>query len=181
MTSSKTLIAIVGLPASGKSTAIESVTEFGPIVIMGDVVRDETEARTMAPTPKNIGRVAQSLRKEFGLGIIAQRCVEKINSINGSVIFIDGIRSEEEVILFRKNNSLYVIAITCPNPVRFNRIKSRGRSDDTIDMDLIRQRDQRELQWGLSNVIEHADYTIGNDSDKASLQKKIQNLIQGLI
>ena len=166
----------MGLPASGKSTAITSLNEFGPIIVMGDVIREEAKLQSKEP-----GVVANELRQQYGKDIIAVRCVEKIQKMSESVIFIDGIRSDEEVEKFREYWSLYVIAIVCPNEIRFTRIMSRARSDDTVDIEQIRERDKRELNFGLGNVIENADYTIQNITDIASLQKKVRNLVKGLL
>jgi dephospho-CoA kinase len=177
----KKLIAIVGLPASGKSTAINAVKEFGTIITMGDVVREETQRRSLNPTPQNMGAIAQSLREELGDDIIARRCMEKINSLQESIILIDGIRSEHEVDLFREHLPLYVIAITCSNSIRFERIQKRGRSDDTKNMEKIKERDMRELGFGLGAVIENADYTIPNNLDVQTLEKRVRNLVQGLL
>ena len=176
----ETLIAIVGLPASGKSTAIEAIRKFGPIVVMGDVIREEVMKRSMVPNPENNGLIAKELRTEFGKDIIARKCVEKINDIHYPTVFIDGIRSREEVEVFRENWKVYVIAITCPNEVRFARIKRRGRSDDPKDIQTIQERDLRELKFGLGDVIEHADYTIENNAEIERFQIKVQNLVRGL-
>ena len=178
---SKTLIAIVGLPASGKSTAIEAVKEIAPIVTMGDIIRAEVLHRSLDPNPENLGTIAKELRKEHGNDIVAKRCIEKINELDDSVVLIDGIRSSAEVELFQEHWSLYVIAITCSNETRFNRIKARGRSDDATDMALIRKRDFRELQFGLGEVIERAEYNIVNEKDIESLKKKVTNLVKGLL
>jgi len=175
------LIAIVGLPASGKSTAIESVKYVGPIVTMGDVIREEIMMRKLDPTPENIGKIAQMLREESGDDVIALRVIEKIKLLPNPIILIDGIRSIVEVDRFREYGTLYVIAITCPNAVRFERIQRRGRSDDTTQVSQIRARDQRELSFGLGIVIENADYVIVNDSTLESLQVKVRNLVKGLI
>ncbi len=178
---SKTLIAIVGLPASGKSTAIEAVKELAPVIIMGDVIRTEVLCRALEPSPENIGTIAEELRKEYGKDIIAKRCIEKINTIDESVILIDGVRSLSEVALFREHWPTYVIAITCSNQTRFKRIKTRGRADDSTDDEQIRKRDQRELQFGLGDVIERAEYKIENEKDIESLKRKVMNYVKGLL
>ena len=178
---SKTLIAIVGLPASGKSTAIEAIKDFAPVVIMGDIIRAEVLHRSMDPSPENIGTIAVELRKEHGNDIIAKRCIEKIHGLDDSVILIDGIRSPTEADLFRKHFPLYIIAITCSTETRINRIKKRGRSDDATDDEQIRKRDLRELQFGLGEVIERAEYTIENEKDIESLKRKVTNLVKGFL
>lgn len=177
----ETLIAIVGLPASGKSTAIEAIKQFGPIVVMGDIIREEVTKHSLEPSPENNGSIAQELRTEFGKDIIARKCVEKIDALHYPTVFIDGIRSREEIEAFRETWKVYVIAITCPNEIRFARIKQRRRSDDADDIETIRERDLRELKFGLGDVIEHADYTIENNTEIERFQTKVQNLVRGLL
>jgi dephospho-CoA kinase len=177
----QTLIAIVGLPASGKSTAIDAIKQFGPIIVMGDIIREEVMKRSLEPSPENIGKIANELRAKFGKDIIAKKCVDKIHELHYPTVFIDGIRSGEEVRVFREIWKLYVIAITCPNEIRFKRIMQRGRSDDASDMQTIRERDLRELSFGLGDVIEHADYSIENNVEIERFQLKVKNLVQGLL
>ncbi len=72
------ILALVGLPGSGKSTAIEAIRDLGIVVTMGDIVRDEAKKRNIDPSGNNLGRIAQQLRKSGGPGIIAKKCVDLI-------------------------------------------------------------------------------------------------------
>ncbi|MBN2157396.1 MAG: flagellar hook-basal body complex protein FliE [Candidatus Lokiarchaeota archaeon] len=178
---SKSLIAIVGLPASGKTSAIEGIKDIGTIVTMGDIIREEALHQGLEPTSENIGKLAKSLRNDHGEDIIAQRCIDKIQNLTDKIILIDGIRSTAEVERFRERWKLYVIAITTPEEIRFNRILKRGRSDDPTNIDQILERDRRELQFGLREVIDNAEFVIINNQDVSSLQKKIKKLVEELL
>ncbi|MEM2346640.1 MAG: AAA family ATPase [Archaeoglobaceae archaeon] len=48
------IIAFVGYPLSGKSTAAQIAKEFGiPVVVMGDVVREEAKKLGLKETAEN--------------------------------------------------------------------------------------------------------------------------------
>ena len=175
--SEKILLAFVGLPASGKSTAINAVKHLGRIITMGDVIREEASSLNQDPSAGNIGKIARDLRNKFGEDVIAQRCIEKIRHIEKKIILIDGIRSMIEVKRFREHWKLFIIAIKCPDEMRIKRIKSRGRSDDTIIDAKILERDKRETEFGLNDVIKNADFTIMNDKDKDILISQVQKLV----
>jgi dephospho-CoA kinase len=171
------VLGFCGLPGSGKSTAIESIQKFGNVVIMGDIVREEVKKRNLPLTDENLGTIAKEWRQKYGKGIIAKKCVELIENKTADIIFIDGLRSMAEVRIFRKKWKFPVIAIIISQEKRFNIIKSRARKDDPQSIEELTSRDRREIQFGLKEVIENADFTIMNDSTKKSLKKKTKKLV----
>ncbi|MHA1819655.1 MAG: AAA family ATPase [Promethearchaeota archaeon] len=173
----KCVVGFVGLPGSGKSTALEAVKDLGTIVIMGDVVREECKKRGLEINSKNMGEVSKMLRKEFGSTIIAQKCVENIRSKKDKIIFVDGLRSMDEVKIFRKYWDFPIIAIICDKEVRYKRMTLRGRADDTDNLKKLIERDERELSFGVGDVIANADYKINNDSDIESLMKNTRDIV----
>ena len=170
-----------GLPGSGKSTAIEVISELGTIIMMGDVIRNEARKKGLLPTDENLGRIAQELRKNGGDEIVAEKCVELINECKKSPIFIDGIRSLAEVNVFRKYWKFPVIAIVADDKLRFNWITHRARLDDSKSKSDIKERDKREINFGLNDVINSADYIIDNNSSITDLQIKTKAIIMKLI
>ena len=145
---------------------------------MGDVIREEASSLNLDPSSENIGKIARDLRIKFGEDVIAQRCIEKIREIEKNVILIDGIRSMIEVIRFREQWKLFIIAIKSPDETRIKRIKARGRSDDTIDVEQILERDRRETEFGLRDVIDNADFSIENNRETDFLISQVQKLVR---
>lgn len=177
----KTIIGIVGMPGAGKSTAIEIGKEFAPIIVMGDIVREETLARRLEITSQNLGHIAQTLREEEGTDIIAQRCMGKIQNMENHTIIVDGLRSLHEVKLFRADFSVKIVAITAENALRQTWLLNRGRLDDSARIKDIEERDQREINFGICDVIDNADYTIQNSGTIEELKKKCKALFQEVI
>jgi dephospho-CoA kinase len=177
----KKLLGFCGLPGSGKSTAMKSIEDLGRIIIMGDIVRNEVQKINMPLIDENLGKVAKNLREKYGKGIIAKKCVELIKNQNDNVFFIDGLRSMEEVKVFRSHWKFPVIAITISQKKRYHIIKNRSRKDDPKSLKELKLRDQREMKFGLKELIEKADFTIINDSTKEDLKKRTRSLVLNIL
>ena len=177
----KRILTITGLPGSGKTSAIESIKDLGIIVTMGDVVRNEAKKRNMELNGENLGRIAKELREIGGQDIIAKKCVEHIRNLEGDIIFVDGVRSLSEVNIFRKYWKFPIIAVVVDDDKRFIRLLERARSDDPKSLEDLRKRDKRELECGLDQVLEEADYKIMNNSTIEVLKKNTRDLVLSII
>jgi dephospho-CoA kinase len=171
------ILAIVGLPGSGKTTAIDAIKDLGIVVTMGNIVRDEVKRRGIEPNGINLGKIAQQLRESGGPGIIAKRCVDIIVKMKAEIIIVDGIRSLAEVNIFRKFWKFPLIAIRVEEEKRLGRLFERSRSDDPKNLEELKERDKRELKFGLNDVIREADYTIKNNSTIDDLKKKTRDVV----
>jgi len=127
------IVAVTGMPGAGKSTASEALEKLGwHKVVMGDVIRKETERRGLVPDAKNTGEVMRSLRRERGESAVADLCLEEIRSSKSDKVVIDGIRSVVEVETFRKRAAVILIAVHASPERRFELLRERGRTDDPI-------------------------------------------------
>ncbi len=175
------ILAIVGLPGSGKTTAIEAIRDLGIVVTMGDVVRNEAKRRNIEPSGNNLGKIAKELRENQGPGIIAKKCMDLIMKKKNEVIIVDGIRSLVEVRIFRTNWKFPIIAIIVDEKNRLKRLFNRFRSDDPKDLEELKERDRRELKFGLDKVIEKADYNISNNSTIDDLKITTKDVVLKII
>lgn len=180
------VIGVTGLPGSGKSVVARVANNLGFNVIrMGDVIRDEALKRN-----EDIGETAIKLRKEYGKYVVAERCVEMIkeashNSLkekNGKKYIIEGIRSPAEVEIFRKHFGVFkVMAIFSSPKTRFMRLKRRNRSDDSSELSEFKNRDQRELNFGIGNAIATSDYMIVNEGPIWKYKNSIRIILKSEI
>lgn len=177
----KIVIGFVGMPGSGKTTALESITDLGKIVTMGDVVRNETKKRGLEMTPENLAKVSKELHDKGGGRMIAAKCVEIIKNMTDRVIFVDGLRSQYEVDYFRKFWKFPVVAIICDDEKRYQRLLARKRRDDKLTLEGIIERDKREIGYGMGELIEKAEYKIDNNSDIEDLIDRTRKLVLKLI
>ncbi len=177
----KKVIGFVGMPGSGKSTALEVAQQWGPVVIMGDVVRAAVRANGQDITPENLRAMAQTLRNQHGSQAIALECVKQINALSDPVVFVDGLRSPAEVATFRQSWKFPVIAITAKDEDRHQWLAARGRPDDSQVTEKIRLRDEQELKFGIGDVIANAEYSIANKGSIKDLQVRCKKTIEQVL
>jgi len=155
---------------SGKTTVIDTLKTLGyKVVTLSDMVREEAAKRGVPDERESLMEVGQSLRNEFGTGILARRALDKIEEEGGNKWVIDGIRNPAEIQELKKNPTFIVIANTAPEDAIVERILSRKRSIDSMDEDQIRKELRREMGEGepedgqqLRKCIEMADHIFEN-------------------
>jgi dephospho-CoA kinase len=178
------IIAFTGMPASGKSEAVQLAKDKGiPVVRMGDLVWEETKRQGKPLDDKNVGSVATNMRKKCGMDVWAKRTVEKIHSLKKSPhLVIDGVRNMEEIEYFKKElgSDFFVVAIDAPDELRRKRSIARGRIDDSKNLKDLEERDKREICWGLQKVIADADIIIQNNASLDQFQKQVLNVLNNL-
>jgi dephospho-CoA kinase len=171
------IIAFTGMPASGKSEAVQLAKDKGiPVIRMGDLVWEETRRQGKPLDDKNVGNVASSMRKKYGMDIWAKRTVEKIYFLKKSPqLVIDGVRNMEEIEYFKKELGLdfFVVAIDASDKIRRKRAITRGRTDDSKNLKDLEERDKREILWGLQKVIANADIVIPNNGSLDQFKKQV--------
>ncbi len=178
------IIAFVGMPASGKSEAARIAAEMGiPVINMGDVIRKEVLIRGLEPNDSNTGMVATQLRKCEGMDAVAIRCISQIKEASSDLVVVDGVRGIAEVECFRREfgEGFILISIYAPIEIRFARIQKRGRSDDMNSIEGLRQRDERELSWGMGDAIEASNVEIENNFTLETFKKDIIEVLDNYL
>jgi dephospho-CoA kinase len=168
------------MPGSGKEEFVNIAREKGfSVVRMGDVVRTEVKNRGLELSSENVGRVANEERQKHGLGIWAERTLPLIS---GDTILIDGIRGDEELEIFKGalNQDLILIGIHTSPKLRFDRIRSRARSDATMTWEEFQERDLRELGWGIGNAMALCEHMIINEGTLEEYKDKIRSILKAL-
>ncbi|MDO8872868.1 MAG: AAA family ATPase [Methanoregula sp.] len=176
------VIGVVGLPASGKGEFSKIAAEAGiPVIVMGDMIRAAVKKAGLEPTDTNFGATANRLRAENGMDAIAALCVPEINGQTAPLVLVDGIRGDAEVRLFRKHYSMFtLISIDSSFEKRLDRIRARGRSDDFVLPESLRERDEREMKWGLGNALAEADIRIKNEGSLEEFSSAVISVISSL-
>ena len=182
MNAEKLVVGLAGMPGSGKSLVVETAVALGyGVVVMGDVIREETQRRGLELNPKNVGRVMLELRRKDGASVIADRCIPKIEQQGSDRVIVDGVRSLSEVGAFKKNFSNFSLMAVYASPeTRFNRVYRRQRSDDPDGWDVFRERDLRELGVGLGDAIAMAEYLVVNENGKGNARAVVKRFIRGI-
>lgn len=179
----KVVIGVAGMPGAGKATVRHIVQGMGyPVVVMGDIIREEAKQRKMEPTPENLGLIMLKIREQEGPAVVAKRCLPKIKKAKGKVVVIDGIRSLHEVKEFKRHfPNFTLIAIQTSPETRFQRLFKRRRSDDPRTWETFIERDTRELSVGLGDVIATADHIIVNEGTEEQLKRNVLKVLEDVI
>jgi len=164
------LIVITGMPAAGKNIAAEYArSRQWPHFSTGDFVRAEICKRGCLADPETSAKISTELRGEDGLGV-TRLAVEEALRQKADLVFLEGIRSWPEIELIRSKTPCTLVAVVAPRNLRLNRIKQRGRQDDSADH--FEKRDQREIEYGVAVCIALADaYVLNNSSMRDALQQ----------
>lgn len=178
MSTKRRLLLITGMAGSGKTTLANMLRDRDYTVLtMGDVIRHEVRMRNQPPTPENLGKMAENIRKTGGDAAVAKKCIPLIIGAPTNKVALDGVRSLDEVYTFEEAFDTILIAVHASPDTRYQRLKNRGRSDDPNNKHLFRKRDQRELSFGMGNAIALSNYILVNDNGVESLEKEIDKLL----
>ena len=171
------MIITAGMPGSGKEEFLNAASGTGiPFLRMGDIVREFHASSGAEKEGLSVGQVANRERELHGKNIWAKRAIERMS---GDIFLVDGCRSMDEVRSYRElSDQVYIIAVHAPRMTRYERLVARGRDDAPHDMGEFDARDEREMGWGLSDVIALADRMIVNDSDLDSFRTKVEETLE---
>jgi dephospho-CoA kinase len=178
----KVVIGVAGMPGAGKATIRTTADSAGySVVVMGDEIREETKRRGLEPTPQNIGEIMLKLREEEGPTAVAKRCISKIEEAKSKIVFVDGVRSLDEINEFKAHlDGFSLIAVHSSPEARYQRLSKRKRSDDPKGWDVFYQRDLRELSVGQGDVIALADWMIVNEGTYEEFKAKVSAVLEAV-
>jgi dephospho-CoA kinase len=173
------VIGIVGLPGSGKSEAASVARDLDiPVITMGDVIRRECRDRGLDPATHH-GEVARALREENGPGAIAERSLPMIEEeLQASeTVVVEGIRSDVEAERFEEafEQAFTLVSVEAPFELRKERIDARGRDDAAAES--LRERDERERGFGMSEAMDRADVVVENTGGLEAFHDRIRELL----
>jgi len=177
------VIGTVGLPGSGKGEAAAVAREVGvPVVTMGDVLREACRDRGLDPAEHH-GDVARALREEEGPAAIAQRSLPTIEAAleESDAVLVDGLRSDVELDRFREafGDAFRLVSVEAPFETRADRLLDRARDDTDLDRESLREREERELGFGMGEVMDRADVEIRNTDTLDAYRERIRAVIDG--
>ncbi|MBS7623294.1 flagellar hook-basal body complex protein FliE [Candidatus Bathyarchaeota archaeon] len=182
MNREKTVIAIAAMPGAGKGTAAELASDRGiPVIICGNVVREEASRRGMAQTQENLGSLMLRMRDEEGPDVVVRRLIPRIAETESNIVVVEGLRSLDELKLLRRHFKVRLLAIHSSPDQRLQRLLRRRRSDDPSDYEEFQQRDMRELAVGIGSVIALADHLIVNDSTIEAFKSELNRFYEEVL
>ncbi len=169
------------MPGSGKGAFSRMARRMGiPVLACGDIIREEARRRGLAPTSANLGKLMFALREAEGPEVVAKRLLPKIDAHKSGVLVVEGGRSPEEVAALKKHYDVITVGIHSSPETRYLRLRSRGRSDDSLTRAAFDERDFREIKVGMEKALAVADIPIVNEGSLEEFKKNVTGLLLGL-
>lgn len=179
------LIALVGMPGSGKTICSEYFVSRGyKKIYFGGIVLDEVKRLGLEINETNERKVREDLRIKGGMGVMAQKslpAITKALSASGPGAVIEDLYSfaEYEILRNKFDSRLLVIAIAANRQLRYQRLHKR--STRPLDAKTALTRDISQIkQLNIGGSIAIADYTVLNNSKKSDTINQIESIIDGL-
>lgn len=177
------IIAFVGLAGSGKSTAVDYMTQKGyPKVYFGGVMLNEVKKRGLELTLDNEKKVREEVRRNEGKDFVAKEIIAQLHNLISSgqhYIIADGLYSwtEYKALKHEFPGELIIIAIVAPSHLRKTRMATRPiRPLTPAELD---QRDWAEIE-GIEKggPIAVADYYIINNKSLDYLHGQLDEICE---
>lgn len=183
------IIAIVGLPGSGKTEAGKFFVELGYKPIrLGQLTLDEVKKRGLEPGEKSERPIREELRKKHGMAAYATLNFPKIDSLlKKDGVVVDGLYSWEEYLGFKKKygQQLTVIAIYASPKTRYQRLAARiwdkKKDAKMVNRPYTKEQAEKRDYAEIGNLhtggpIAMADFTIINEGPKTELSKNLKRV-----
>jgi len=176
------VIAIVGMPGSGKSTCADFFKDKGyQEIYFGGIVVETVKNEGKEVNETNEREVRERLRAEEGMGVMAARSVPKIDETIkiGKPIIIDDMYSFSEYRLLKKKygDDLFVIAVVTPRQIRHDRLKDRQTRP--LNEEEATSRDYAQIEnLEIGGSISIADEYILNSGSLEELERQFNKLIE---
>ena len=175
------VVALVGMPGSGKSEAAHVFVKSGfKRIRFGDITDEAVRQRGLELNEDSERLVRENLRKRHGMAAYAILNLPRIQeTLKETDAVIDGLYSWEEYKYLKEKleDNLIIVALWSPPSLRYERLT--GRRIRPLTLEQARSRDYAEIEnVNKGGPIAMADYMIINDSTIESLVRQAEKIIR---
>lgn len=176
------ILALLGMPGSGKSVAAEYLNDnFGfPVIRLGELTERTLKEQSLEVNEENERFVREELRREHGMDVFAKLNMPLIEkaSKNSAVVVIDGLYSTEEYKYFISEfgDNLVTVVIYASPKIRYARLKKRKIR--SLNEKEARERDFAEIEnSSKGGPIAMAGHTIINTGIMDALKRELSDIV----
>lgn len=174
------IIGLTGPIAGGKGIVAEYLKKKGFFYSStSERVREECRQRGIEITRDSLQDVADELRRKFGPEVLAKRTWKIVEKYPLAVI--DSIRGIAEVDFLKSKPNFYLIGITAPRRIRYQRVVSRRRESDPITRKEFLAADKKDFKSGqgkfgrnITACLKKTDLLLHNNQKVKDLEKKVE-------
>ncbi|MDH4358962.1 MAG: AAA family ATPase [Candidatus Berkelbacteria bacterium] len=175
------IIGVVGLIASGKDEVAEYLEKKGfEHHSLSSILREILKKEGVDATVDNLTQYGNKLRDEKGAGYLAKIAHRRIKS-NKAVI--SSIRQVGEIEYLKKIPGFFLVKVTAPIEMRFERVRSRGRAGDVKSVEDLRRVEKLQASgkgggMNMDQCMELADFEIKNVGTFDELHRQVDGLLE---
>ena len=178
------LVAFVGMSGSGKSVAVDYMTEKGwPKVYFGGMILKEMERRGIERTAESEKEFREMIREKEGNDWVVRQVIDEVHRLieaGQKQIVLDGVYSWTEYKILRREfpepGQITFVAIVVPKKLRYKRVAER--IERPFNLQEIRDRDKSEIEnLEKGGPIAAADYYILNDGSVAEMHERLAKVL----
>ena len=178
------IIAFVGMSGSGKSVAVDFLTDKGiPKVYFGGMIYKEMEKRGIERTPdgESEKKFREMIRETEGKDWVVKQVIDEVYNLADAGqkrIVLDGVYSWTEMKTLKHEfpGAMTFVAIVVPKRLRYKRVASRP--DRPFNEEEIKERDRSEIEnLEKGGPIAAADYYVLNDGTVEDMKKKLAEIL----
>ena len=179
------ILAIVGMSGSGKSVAVDYLTEKGyPKVYFGGMIYKEMEKRGIERTEdgESEKEFREMIRATEGQDWVVRQVIKEVNDLVAAGqkrIILDGVYSWTEYRILKHEfpKNLSVMAVVVDKKLRYKRVARRpGRAFDAA---AIRERDRSEIEnLEKGGPIAAADYYVLNNGTIEEMEVRVNEILK---
>ncbi len=178
------IIAVVGLPGSGKSEAVHYfVTRYKlPKVYFGKVTFDEMARRGLEVNEQNERMVREDLRSLYGDDYYARETLKEVRTIDAPLVILESLYSWAEYQVFRQEygEAFRVLAVHAAPRIRYARLANRAKRPLNPEEAYTRDVSQMD-RLTQAMPIAMADYMVVNEGDVEAFQTTLDGVITSLL
>lgn len=178
------ILGLSGLNGAGKGEVVRFLQARSFYAYsLSDVIREELREKGLEETRERMIETGNAIRVARGPGGLAQALADRLVPDRNYVV--DSVRHPAEVEVLRSRTTNFrLIWVTADESIRFERLRTRGRSGDPATLAELRWLEGRERgsddpsAQQLDAVRQLADFTLENDGTVEELHQKIQSVLE---
>ncbi|MDO4889099.1 MAG: dephospho-CoA kinase [Candidatus Saccharibacteria bacterium] len=181
------LVAFVGMAGSGKSVAVDYMTENGaPKVYFGGMIYKEMERRGIERTPdgESEKKFREEIRETEGKDWVVRQVIDEVYDLAEAGqrrIVLDGVYSwtEYKILKHEFPGILTFVAVVVDKNLRYKRVAVRP--ERPFNLDEIKERDRSEIEnLEKGGPIAGADYYILNNGTVPDMEERLAEILKGI-
>lgn len=176
------IIGLTGRNGAGKGEVAKFLEEAGfQYFSLSDIIREAIRKKKLPVTRERLIETGTRLRETEGLGVLAERTLKKLSTDRNYVV--DSIRNPEEVKVLRRRDDFFLLNVSAPRPVRFERVKARKRESDPRTLKDFVRLEEKEFKGGnpagqqLLATEKLADVVVPNGATLDGLRDRIRTTV----